>query len=65
VLNILQSAGQPLTLTPILNAVDAQLGPFEVNIQWIGPTLAHLNQQVADGNLRKQTSNGIRTWQAN
>lgn len=64
VLEALQSAGQPLTLGQIIKAVDARLGPFEVNIQWIGPTLAHLNRYVAQGYARQRQLEGIHRWEA-
>ena len=64
-LDILQSAKKPLPLKALLEAIDARLGPFEVNIQWIGPTLAHLNRHVAQGLVRMEITDDIRTWQAN
>jgi glyoxylase-like metal-dependent hydrolase (beta-lactamase superfamily II) len=63
-LDIMYSARRPLTLSAVIAAVDARLGPFAMRIQWIGPTLAHLGRHVADGLLRLSAVGAHRAWEA-
>ncbi|MEO7912433.1 MAG: MBL fold metallo-hydrolase [Roseiflexaceae bacterium] len=46
ILDALRAAGQPLMLSDLVAALDAQLGQFAVAIQWVGPTLAHLRFEL-------------------
>jgi glyoxylase-like metal-dependent hydrolase (beta-lactamase superfamily II) len=62
VLGALQDAGQPMTLGAVVAALDAEIGPFEVAIQWVGPALAHLARHVAAGRLAVDTSGPARAW---
>jgi glyoxylase-like metal-dependent hydrolase (beta-lactamase superfamily II) len=40
-----------LSLAQVCAAIDAQLGPYDMALQWVPPVRAHLNQLVADGRL--------------
>jgi glyoxylase-like metal-dependent hydrolase (beta-lactamase superfamily II) len=57
-------ARRPLTLNGVIRSVDAHLGPFAMPIQWVGPTLAHLQRHVAYQRLRVGMAAGVRTWEA-
>jgi len=60
--DVMSKAHNPLTLNCVIDAVDKRLGPFETRIQWVGPVLAHLSQQVEQGQLCAQQSEQGRVW---
>jgi glyoxylase-like metal-dependent hydrolase (beta-lactamase superfamily II) len=62
VLDAVLAAGRPLTLSDVVAALDARLGPFAVAIQWIGPALAHLARHVAAGRLAQHSGSAARAW---
>jgi glyoxylase-like metal-dependent hydrolase (beta-lactamase superfamily II) len=64
VLDAVLAAGRPLTLSDVVAALDARLGPFAVAIQWIGPALAHLARHVAAGRLAQHSGRAARAWAA-
>lgn len=63
VLDTVDQACRPLTLSAVIDEVDARLGPFATQIQWIGPTLAHLQRHVPSGRLRVRVDNSSRVWE--
>jgi glyoxylase-like metal-dependent hydrolase (beta-lactamase superfamily II) len=64
ILDTLRAASQPLTLSDIVAVLDAQLGPFAVAIQWVGPALAHLKRHVDAGQLALHRGGEARAWVA-
>jgi hypothetical protein len=46
-----------------MRSLDERLGPFAQDIQWVGPTLAHLNRHVAAGTIRVLENAPVRTWE--
>lgn len=63
VLDVLGEARRPLTLRGVIEGVDARLGPFAAQIQWVGPCLAHLARHVAEGRVYERPGPGGRTWE--
>lgn len=64
VLESVRAASRPLGLKAVIEAVDARLGPFAVQMQWIGSVLAHLQRHLAQGYLRQDMDGDHRSWQA-
>jgi glyoxylase-like metal-dependent hydrolase (beta-lactamase superfamily II) len=62
VLEVVDNAHRPLSLSAVIDAVDARLGPFAVAIQWVGPVLAHLRRHVAERRLREDAGGDRRYW---
>lgn len=62
VLAIVRAAGRPLTLSAVVAALDARLGPFDLTIQWVGPALAHLARHVAAGRLIAHADGPACAW---
>ncbi len=63
VLEAVEGARGPLSLSRVIGAVDERLGPFGIQIQWVGPALAHLRRHVAQGRVREATQGSYRFWE--
>lgn len=63
VIDAVQEACRPLTLSAVIDVVDERLGPFATRIQWIGPTLAHLHAHVRTGQLKVRKDGSDRAWE--
>jgi glyoxylase-like metal-dependent hydrolase (beta-lactamase superfamily II) len=63
VLGAVRGAGRPLSLSGVIEAIDARLGPFSTPIEWVGAVLAHLGQHVAARRLSVRTTDSGRVWE--
>jgi hypothetical protein len=41
-----------MSLRDVMGGLDERLGPFEQDVQWVGPALTQLDARVASGTVR-------------